>query len=58
MEEFATMILFADDTSLIVIDKCPDSLDTKLGVNIKIVDNWIKSNLLPINFSKTTARSL
>jgi hypothetical protein len=58
MEEYATPILFADDTSLIATDKSPDSLDTKLSINIKIVDNWFKSNLLSINFSKTTARSL
>jgi hypothetical protein len=45
-------ILFANDTSLIVADKSLDILDTKLDVNIKTVDNWFKSNLLSINFSK------
>jgi hypothetical protein len=53
MEESAMPILFADDTSLIVTDKSLDILDTKLNVNIKIVDNWFKSNLLSITFSKT-----
>jgi ABC-type uncharacterized transport system involved in gliding motility auxiliary subunit len=46
-------ILFADDTSLIVTDNSLDILDTKLYVNIKIVNNWFKSNLLSIDFSKT-----
>jgi hypothetical protein len=39
-------ILFADDTSFLVTDKSPDTLDTKLSVNIKIVDEWFKSNQL------------
>jgi hypothetical protein len=52
MEESAMSILFADDTNLIVTDKSLDILDTKLNVNIKIV-NWFKSNLLSINVSKT-----
>jgi hypothetical protein len=46
-------ILFADDTSLLVTDNSPDILDTKLSVNLEIVDKWFKSNLLTINFLKT-----
>jgi hypothetical protein len=45
-EESAMPILFANDSSLIATDKSLDILDTKLNVNIKIVDNWFKSNLL------------
>jgi hypothetical protein len=52
-EESAMPILFADDTNLIVTDKSLDILDTKLNVNVKIVDNWFKCNLLAINFSKS-----
>jgi hypothetical protein len=53
MGESAMPILFADDNSLIVTDKSLDIIDTKLNVNIKIVYNCSKCNLLCINFSKT-----
>jgi hypothetical protein len=46
----ATLILFADDTSLLVTDKNLDILNTKLNANLQIVYNWFKSNLLSINF--------
>jgi hypothetical protein len=49
----ARLILFADDTSLLVTDKNPDILNTKLSANLQIVYNWFKSNLLSINFLKT-----
>jgi hypothetical protein len=49
----ALPILFAVDTSLLVTDKSPDNSDTKYSVNHKIVDKWLKSNLLSINFLKT-----
>jgi hypothetical protein len=53
MEESAMPILFTNHTGWIGTDKTLDILDTKLNINIKIVDNWFKSNLLSINFSKT-----
>jgi hypothetical protein len=49
----ATLILFADDTSLLVTDKNLSILITKLSANLQIVYNWFKSNLLSINFLKT-----
>jgi hypothetical protein len=49
-EESALLILFADDTNLIVTDNSLEILDKKLNVNFKTVDNWFKSNLLSINF--------
>jgi hypothetical protein len=52
-DESAMPILFAVDTSLIIVDKILDIFDTKLSTNIKILDHWFKSNLLSINFSKT-----
>jgi hypothetical protein len=52
-KESAMTILFTDDASLIFTDKSKDGLDTKLSVNIKIVDSWFKPNLLSINFVKT-----
>jgi hypothetical protein len=52
-EELKMMILFADDTCLIVTNKSKDGIGTKLSVNIKIVNSWFESNLLCINFLKT-----
>jgi hypothetical protein len=49
----ALPILFADDISLLVTAKSPDTLDTKLSVNLKSADKLFKSNLLSINFLKT-----
>jgi hypothetical protein len=49
----AKLILFADDTSLLVTDKNLEILNTKLSANLQIVYNWFKSNLLSINFLKT-----
>jgi hypothetical protein len=52
-DESVMPILFADDTSLMVMDRNPVILDAKLCVNLQIVDSWFKSNLLSINFFKT-----
>jgi hypothetical protein len=49
----AISILFADDTSFIVVDKNPGILETKLNSSLLTVDKWFKSNLLSINLLKT-----
>jgi sarcosine oxidase/L-pipecolate oxidase len=49
----ATLILFADNTSLLVMDINLNILNTKLSANVQIVYYWFKSNLLSINFLKT-----
>jgi hypothetical protein len=49
----AIPILFADDTSLLVVDKSPQILGTKLCDSLKNVNKWFKSNLLSLNLSKT-----
>jgi hypothetical protein len=49
LDESVMPIPFADDTSLIVMDKNLDILDTKLSANLQIAYNWFKSNLLSIN---------
>jgi hypothetical protein len=49
----AISILFADDTSLLVIDKSPDTLETKLNQSLINVNKWFKSNLLTVTLSKT-----
>jgi hypothetical protein len=49
----AISILFADDTSLLVIDKILDISETKLNTSLINVNKWFKSNLLTINLSMT-----
>jgi hypothetical protein len=49
----AISILFADDTSLLVIGKSLDTLETKLNESLKNANKWFKSNLLSVNLSKT-----
>ncbi|PNF44137.1 hypothetical protein B7P43_G03190, partial [Cryptotermes secundus] len=49
----ALSVLFADDTSLIVMDKSPDIMEAKLNASLINIDKWFKSNLLSINLLKT-----
>jgi hypothetical protein len=49
----AISILFADDTSLLVINKSLDTLETKLNESLINVNKWFKSNLLTVSLSKT-----
>jgi hypothetical protein len=46
-------ILFSDDTSIVITDGNPGNINTKLNINLKLVHNWFKSNMLTINFLKT-----
>jgi hypothetical protein len=48
-------ILFADNTSLLVINKSLDTLETKLNESLKKVNKRFKSNLrvLSVNLAKT-----
>jgi hypothetical protein len=48
----AEVFLFADDTSVLVIDRIPNELDLKLSAVLQIINNWFTSNLLSINFQK------
>jgi hypothetical protein len=50
--ESVLSILFADDTSLLVIDMSSDILETELNASLAIVGKWFKSYLLSINLSK------
>jgi hypothetical protein len=49
----AISLLFVNDTSLLVIDKSLDTLETKLNASLINVNKWFKSNLLTISLSKT-----
>jgi exonuclease III len=53
IDKIATPVLFADDTSILVADKNADILTSKLQSAFQTLNNWFRSNLLTINFSKT-----
>jgi hypothetical protein len=53
IDKISTPILFADDTSILITDKNADILASKLHSVFQVVNNWFRSNLLTINFSKT-----
>ena len=46
-------VIFADDTTLIFIDKSIQSLQNKLHQGIKLIKQWITYNKLLLNISKT-----
>jgi hypothetical protein len=46
----STLILFADDTSIVFTDGYPGNINAKLNTNLKLVHNWFKSNMLTIKF--------
>jgi hypothetical protein len=46
-------ILFADNPSVLISSKNPYELDLKLNMVLHIINNWLASNLLSINFQKT-----
>jgi hypothetical protein len=53
INDLSIPILFADDTSILVMNLNPDILDSKLNAVFQIVNKWFTSNLLSINLLKT-----
>jgi hypothetical protein len=53
INDISIPILFADDTSVLVIDENLDELDLKPSAVLEIMNNWFTSNLLTVNFQKT-----
>jgi hypothetical protein len=51
--KLSTLILFADDTSLVVTGSNSISIAAKLSSNLLTANKWFKSNLLSINLSRT-----
>ena len=49
----ATPILFANDTSLLINSFNKSDLHTKLTNAFEVINDWLNTNLLFINFSKT-----
>jgi hypothetical protein len=53
----AKLILYADDTSVFVIDRNEEALQIKLSSVMKRLENWFLKNGLFINTTKTAAMS-
>jgi len=51
------LILYADDTNVLVVDKNETALQTKLSLVMKQLENWFFKNNLFINTTKTVAMS-
>jgi len=51
----AKLILYADDTNVVVIDKNEEALRTKLSLVMKQLEIWFLKNDLIINTTKTVA---
>ena len=51
------MILYANDTNVLVIDTNEEALQTKLSLLMKKLENWFLKNGLFINTTKTAAMS-
>jgi len=53
----AKLILYADDTNVLVVDRNEEALQTKLSLVMKQLENWFLKNDLLINTTKTAAMS-
>jgi len=51
------LILYADDTNVLVVNRNEEALQTKLSLVIKQLENWFLKNDLFINITKTAAMS-
>ena len=51
----AKLILYADDTNVLVVERNEEALQTKLPLVMKQLENWFLKNYLFINTTKTAA---
>ena len=51
------MIIYANDTNVLVVDKNEEALQTKLSLVMRQLENWFLKNDLFINTTKTAAVS-
>jgi hypothetical protein len=49
----ATLVLYADDTSLIITGSNPVEFSTKVNTVFADINEWFRSNLMSLNFDKT-----
>jgi len=48
----SSIILFADDTSVIISDPCFMNFERNFNILFKTIKKWLNSNLLSLNFDK------
>ena len=53
----AKLILYADDTNVLIADNSQEVLQTKLFLIMKLLETWFLNNDLIINITKTKAMS-
>jgi hypothetical protein len=53
----AKLILYADDTNVLIVDKNEEALQTKLSLVTRQLEGWFSKNDLFINMVKTAAMS-
>jgi hypothetical protein len=51
------LILYADDTNVLVVDRNEEVLQIKLSLVMRQLENWLLKNYLFINTNKTAAMS-
>jgi retron-type reverse transcriptase len=51
------LILYADDTNVLVVGRNEEALQTKLSLVMEQLENWFLENGLIINTTKTVAKS-
>jgi hypothetical protein len=49
----SSVILFADDTSVIISEPCLMKFERKFNIVFQEMEEWFNSNLLSLNFDKT-----
>jgi len=49
----SSIVLFADDTSVIISEPCLMNFERKLNIVFQIMKEWFNSNFLSLNFDKT-----
>jgi hypothetical protein len=53
INKIATPILFADDTSIIILNTSPEELKCSINLVMTETSNWFQSNFLSLNCDKT-----
>ena len=49
----ASLILFADNTSIVISNANPEEFKTSINTVMTEITNWVQSNLLTLNFNET-----
>jgi hypothetical protein len=49
----SSIVLFADDTSVIISEPCSQNFERKLNIVFQIMREWFNSNFFSLNFDKT-----